>query len=143
MTLARLRRLAFAFTFALAALGLSALAWAGSYLDRAAILLDEARKEGDLLQPRTNDKELVLVVKALAETRANVARKMEVPAATAKAHPHLLLVLENYERAATAAADGNFKRFMEHLTTARDEEKTFRSILVELGYTLPEVNTRR
>ena len=137
------RRLALLAATALFALSLAAPAWAGSYLDRAALMLDEARREGDMLLPRTNDKEMVLVVKALAEARAKVGRKMEVPAAVTKAHPHLLLVLENYERAADAASEGNFKKFMEHLATARDEDKIFRSVLGELGYTLPEINTRR
>lgn len=138
-----LRRIALAVLVSLA-LCLTVLpAWAGSYLDRAALLLDEARKEGDMLQPRTFDKELVLVVKALAEARARVAQKMEVPAQVTKAHPHLLLVLANYERAATAAEDGNFKKFMEHLTTARDEDRNFRAILRELGYTLPDVNAKK
>jgi hypothetical protein len=125
------------------ALAVATPAWAGSYLDRAALLLDESRREGDMLQPRTNDKEMVLIVKALAEARARVGRKMEVPAAVAKAHPHLLLVLENCERAADAASEGNFKKFMEHLTTARDEERTFRALISELGYTLPEVGSKR
>jgi hypothetical protein len=118
-------------------------AWAGSYLDRAALLLDEARREGDMLQPRTYDKEMVLIVKALAEARAKVGRKMEVPQAVVKAHPHLLLVLESCERAADAATEGNFKKFMEHLMTARDEERTFRALIAELGYTLPEVGSKR
>lgn len=114
-------------------------AWAGSYLDRAALMLEQARNEGDMLQPRTFDKELVLVIKAMSETRARVARKMEVPAAVAKAHPHLLLVLENYERAVSAASDGNFKKFVEHLYAARDEERNFRAILKELGFTVPNL----
>ena len=143
MSLLRLRRVLVAFLVALVALGVAPVAWAGSYLDRAALLLDEARKEGDMLQPRTFDKEMVLVVKTLTEARAKVAGKMEVPAAVAKAHPHLLLVLANYERAADAAGEGNFKKFMEHLNAARDEDKTFRSILAELRYTLPEVAARR
>ena len=118
-------------------------AWAGSYLDRAALLLDEARREGDMLQPRTFDKELVLIVKTLAEARARVGRQMEVPPAVVKAHPHLLLVLESSERAADAAADGNFKKFMEHLMTARDEERTFRALVAELGYTMPDTDRKR
>ena len=124
-------------------LSLAAPAWAGSYLDRAALLLDEARREGDMLQPRTNDKEMVLIVKALAEARAKVGRKMEVPAAVTRAHPHLLLVLEDCERAADAASEGNFKKFMEHLMAARDEERTFRALIAELGYTLPEAGAKR
>jgi hypothetical protein len=130
--LALLVSLSFVFTWVVPA-------WAGSYLDRAALLLDQAHAEGDLLRPRTFDKELVLVVKAMTETRGRVARKMEVPAVVAKAHPHLLLVLENYERAVVAADEGNFKKFAEHLYTAREEERNFRAILKELGYTLPNL----
>jgi hypothetical protein len=139
----RLASLALAFSVFLVALAAAPSAWAGSYLDRAALLLDQARKEGDLLQPRTHDKELVILVKALAEVRVRVARKMEVPAAIAKAHPHLLLVLEASERAASAAMDGNFKKFMEHLNVARDEERIFRAVLAELRYTLPELQNKR
>lgn len=143
MTASRLRSLVVALLTALVLVGLPLPAFAGSYLDRAAILLDEARKEGDMLQPRTQDKEMVLVIKVLSEARARVARKMEIPAAVARAHPHLLLVLENYERAADAASEGNFSKFMEHLSTARDEEKIFRSVLGELGYAMPELNGKR
>jgi hypothetical protein len=125
------------------ALGLSAPARAGSYLDRAALLLDEARREGDMLQPRTNDKEMILVVKALAEARVRVGRKMEVPAQVVRAHPHLILVLEDSERAADAASEGNFKKFMEYLMLARDEDRIFRTIVGELGYTLPEAGSRK
>jgi hypothetical protein len=143
MTPARLRRFVAALLVALASLGLAPIAWGGSYLDRAALMLDEARREGDMLQPRTADKEMCLVVRTLAEARAKVGRKMEVPAAVVRAAPHLLLVLENYDRAAEAADEGNFKKFMEHLNTARDEEKIFRSLLGELGYTLPEITSKR
>ena len=72
-----------------------------------------------------------------------VAGKMEVPAAIAKAHPHLLLVLENSERAAYAASMGNFRKFMDHLNAARDEERIFRALVAELGYALPELQSKR
>jgi hypothetical protein len=68
---------------------------------------------------------------------------MEVPAAVVKAHPHLLLVLENYERAVDFANEGNFKKFVEHLNTAREEEQTFRAVLKELRYTLPEFSKKK
>jgi len=135
-----MRRFAFALLLSLSFVCAWVLpAWAGSYLDRAALMLDQARSEGDILQPRTFDKEMVLVIKSMAEARARVARKMEVPAAVTKAHPHLLLVFENYERAAAAADEGNFKKFAEHLYAARDEDRNFRAILKELGYTLPNL----
>jgi hypothetical protein len=129
--------------FALAFVGHVAPAYAGSYLDRAALMLDEARREGDLLQPRMGDKELVGVIVTLAEARMHAAQKMEVPAAIGKAHPHLLLVLVNYQSAAEAAADGNFKKFAEHLFAARDEDRTFRALVRELGYTLPDLTSKR
>lgn len=138
-----IRRLVMLALVAFVALVAVPSARAGSYLDRAALLLDEARKEGDMLQPRMHDKELVHLVKSLAEVRVRVARKMEVPAAIAKAHPHLLLVLENAERAANAASDGNFKKFMEHLNVARDEERIFRAVVAELRYALPELPNKR
>jgi hypothetical protein len=135
-----MRRFAFALLVSLSVVFTFVLpAWAGSYLDRAALMLDQAHKEGDMLQPRTFDKELVMVIKAMTEARARVARKMEVPAVVSKAHPHLLLVLENYERAVAAANDGNFKKFVEHVYAARDEDRNFRAILKELGYTLPNL----
>ncbi|KYF61261.1 hypothetical protein BE11_45980 [Sorangium cellulosum] len=138
-----IRHLLIALTFALCSLFVALPAWAGSYLDRASLLLDEARREGDMLLPRTHDKELIMVVHALAEARANVARKMECPASVSRAHPHLLLVLANSERAADAAAQGNFKKFMEYLTVARNEDRAFRAILAELGYALPDLGPKR
>jgi hypothetical protein len=124
-------------------LSVPGLVYAGSYLDRAALMLDESRREGDWLQPRTFDKELVSVIKSLAEARVRAGRRMDVPAAVIKAHPHLLLVLENFERAADAASEGNFRKFMEHLTIARDEDRTFRALIAELGYALPETAGKR
>lgn len=132
-----------AFALALTLIGYAAPARAGSYLDRAALMLDEARREGDLLQPRVGDKELVLVIETLTQARVHAAQKMEVPAAIAKAHPHLLLVLVNYQSAAEAAADGDYKKFAEHLFAARDEDRTFRELVREAGYTLPDLDHKR
>jgi hypothetical protein len=126
-----------------AALLVARPAHAGSYLDRAALLLDQSRKEGDMLQPRTYDKELATMIRALAEARNKAARGMEVPAAIAKAHPHLLLVLENWERAADAALAGNFKRFMEHLIVCRNEDQAFRALVAELGFSLPNLTPKK
>jgi hypothetical protein len=128
---------------ATAALCVAAPAQAGSYLDRAALLLDQSRKEGDMLQPRTYDKELATMIRALAEARNKAARGMEVPAAIAKAHPHLMLVLENWERAVESALAGNFKRFMEHLIICRNEDQAFRALVAELGFAVPNVNPRK
>ena len=126
-----------------AALCVAAPAHAGSYLDRAALLLDQSRKEGDMLQPRTYDKELATMIGALAAARNKAARGMEVPAAIAKAHPHLLLVLENWERAVDAALAGNFKRFMEHLIICRNEDQAFRALVQQLGFAVPDLGGKK
>jgi hypothetical protein len=124
---------------ALACASSGAAAFAGSYLDRAALLLDEGRRGVELAKTHTTDRETLLVVKALTEARLKAARKMNVPAAVQSAHPHLMLVLENQDRALDAALAGNHKKLAECLVTASDEERTFRSLIKQLGYSLPKV----
>jgi chromatin segregation and condensation protein Rec8/ScpA/Scc1 (kleisin family) len=115
----------------------SRFAWGGSYLNRAALLLQQSRAERDMVLPRPNDKELLRMVHTIAEARAKSARTMEVPKVIAHAHPHLLLVLENSERAYAAAIRGNHQRFLQHILRARAEDKTFRALVENMDYTLP------
>lgn len=112
---------------------------AGSYLDRAALMLEEGKKEIEMVKTRTGDKELLLVVKTMTEARLKVARKMNVPAKVVDAHPHLMLVLENFDRALDSLVSGNLKKYAECLINAADEEKTFKNLLKEAGYALPKV----
>jgi len=114
--------------------------WGGSYLNRAALLLGESLAERDMVWPRSNDHELVRIVHAVARARASSARTMKVPKTVVTAHPHLLLVLENSERAYAAALAGNHQRFVAHILRARAEDKTFRTLITKLGYTLPRIS---
>lgn len=113
-------------------------ALAGSYLDRASLLVRSASKDADYLRAHLTDRELARVVHRVAEARLQAASKMQVPKEVAQAHPHLLLVLENYERAAQAATEGKTQRFLILQQRARDEERTLRGILKQLGWSLPE-----
>jgi recombinational DNA repair ATPase RecF len=113
-------------------------AWAGSYLDRAALLVAQASREADYLRLRLTDSELARTVHKLAAARLKAASTMQVPKEVAQAHPHLLLMLENYERAADAARGGKQERFFEFLTRARDEEGILRGVLKQLGWPLPK-----
>jgi hypothetical protein len=123
-----------------AAAGLSpARAWAGSYLDRAALLVAQATREADYLRGRLHDRELARTVHKLAAARLRAAGSMQVPKQVAQAHPHLLLVLENYERAASAAEAADVERFLDYLGRARDEESVLRAVLKQLGWALPRV----
>jgi hypothetical protein len=130
--------------FTCAALGVALIAVvrpgiAGSYLDRAALLIREAREEADVLSTRLGDRELARVVQRLCEGRVAAADEMLVPKEVKLAHPHLILMLERYERAADAAASGKPDGFVALRREARDEEQVFRSIVQRLGWTLPEL----
>jgi hypothetical protein len=114
-------------------------AWAGSYLDRAALLVAQATEEADYLRARLHDRELALTVHRLAAARLRAASRMQVPKEVTQAHPHLLLMLENYEQAASAAKSGDAQRFLEYLGRARDEEAVLRAVLKQLGWPLPRL----
>jgi len=112
-------------------------AHAGSYLDRASLLVEGSARDARSLRARLTDKELARVVQMVADARAKAASKMDVPAVVAKAHPHLLLTLSRVERAAAAALEGNLKGSLELLEAARREETIFRAVLKEAGHPLP------
>lgn len=122
----------------LGALLLTGSAWAGTYLNSAAFLLSQSSKEGDYLRGHIADKELADLIHKLANARLDAAKGMLVPKEVVQAHPHLLLVLENYERAADAATRGEAEKFLVYQQRARDEDRTFRGVLKQFGYALPE-----
>jgi hypothetical protein len=129
-----------------AALGAALLdaspAHAGSYLVRAAFLIAGAKRESDTLRARFGDKELARIAHRLAQARLESAGTMLVPKEVVQAHPHLLLTLENYERAAESAVNGEAERFLIFSQRAQDEERTFRSVLRQLGWELPESRSK-
>lgn len=120
----------------LVALTLAGSASAGSYLQRAAMLLEAAELEGSALRQRLHDKDLARLSHRLALARIEGAREMPVPKEVVRAHPHLLLVLEAYERAADAALRGADESFLVSLARAREERRTFEAVLAQLGWTL-------
>lgn len=109
----------------------------GSYMGRAWLLIGESSRANDFLGQHVQDRELARLVAQSAEARLQAATDTNVPGEVALAHPHLLLMLEHYERAAAAAASGSPGRFAQHATSARDEEQIFRSVLHQLGWSLP------
>jgi hypothetical protein len=112
---------------------------AGSYLNRAALLVIQASRESEYLRGRVNDKDLAVVVHRVATARLEIASRMNVPKEVVMAHPHLLLTLENYERAAEAAVDAKNDRFLIYQQRARDEENVLRGVLKQLGWALPSI----
>jgi hypothetical protein len=114
-------------------------ALAGSYLNRAAMLVRQASRESEFLRGRVNDKDLADLVHRVARARLEAASRMNVPKDVVMAHPHLLLTLENYERSAHAAVEAHNERFLIYQQRARDEENILRGVLKQLGWLLPDV----
>lgn len=112
-------------------------AHAGSYLDRAAMLVGIANLELTYLRRKLYDTELARTTRKLAAARVAAAQSMEVPSEVVQAHPHLLLMLEDCERATNAAVERNAEEFLKFQRAARDEEEHFRAILKQLGWQLP------
>jgi hypothetical protein len=122
----------------LAPLFVASGAEAGSYLNRAAMLIGQASRESEYLRGRVGDKDLAELVHSVAVARLNAASRMNVPKEVVQAHPHLLLTLENYERSAHAATEGHAERFLIYQQRARDEEQVLRGVLKQLGWSLPD-----
>jgi hypothetical protein len=123
---------------AVALLGAPSVARAGSYLDRVGLLARQARTEADYLERRLSNRELAELVHKLSAARLEAARTMVIPKEVSQAHPHLLLMLENCERAADAAVAGETDRFLAYQKRGRDEEQVFRSIMRQLGFALED-----
>lgn len=117
---------------------ITTVAWAGSYLNRSELLVRQAVQESKFLQYRLRDRELARMIYAIANGRLAAARDMTVPDEVVQAHPHLLLMLENFERAAAAAKKGEAERFIVYHRRGLDEEQIFRGILRQLGFPLPD-----
>ena len=114
------------------------VALAGSYLNRAGLLIRQGLSDANYLRARVYDRELARIIHDLARARLDAASRMSVPKEVVQAHPHVLLVLENLERAAEAAADAKVERFLVYHQRALDEERTLRNVLKQLGWALPD-----
>lgn len=114
-------------------------AWAGSYLDRSALLITESRQTSEWLFTHLGDKELAELAHPVTVARVKAAGRMTVPKEVTGAHPHLLLSLEAAERAASAATRGENEKFLLHLRQSRDEEQMFRHLLAQQKLSLPSV----
>lgn len=111
---------------------------AGTYLNRASVLISGALREGAYLRARFSDRELARVTQRVAQARLDAAREMAVPKEVILAHPHLLLVLEGFVLAAEAATRAEVERFLQYHQKALDEERTFRTVLKQLGWVLKD-----
>ncbi len=132
-------RRTFALALLVAGLFTTGVAFAGSYLSRSAVLVGGAELEAKMLQRRLYDKELARMNHRLALARVEAGRVMLVPKEVKNAHPHLLLSLESYERAADGATRGDHEDFLVSLARAREERRIFKAVLKQEGWDLPQL----
>lgn len=133
-----MNRLLFLVTLA-SALLLSSTAFAGPYLNTAAMLMREGFQSSEMLRINLGEREFARSVHRMAEARVDLATHMVVPKEVERAHPHFLLVLTQLERAADAATRGEVAIFVRSLDAARSESRTLKSILDQAHLSLPSL----
>ena len=133
-----MKRTLFLLTLALVTL-LASPAWAGPYMNSAAMLLREGFQSADFVRSNLGDRELARVAHQLADARMDAAAHITVPKEVEKAHPHFLLALASLERATDAAERADVSAFLRNVETARGESRTFRALLQQEHLQLPAV----
>lgn len=109
-----------------------------SYLAELALLVDGERRLIVFCEHNRADRELAKFAQPLAERYVEMANRMLPPPKVVVAHPHLLLVVENLERAVDALANGNLPAFQRRMRIARDELANLEAVLKQLKLKLPE-----
>lgn len=92
-----------------------------NYLNRARLMLDFAVRTNEYVRQRLMDKELAHFAHTMAEKNVSEAEKMTPPSSLSIMHPHLLLVLENTERALSHAKKGEFAKYRKQQRTLQKE----------------------
>lgn len=127
----------------LTAVLLTSVSAAGSYLDRAQFLVAQSDQASGFLRAHLRDRQLAELIRREAEGRLKSAKATIVPKKVVMAHPHLLLMLESFERAASAVAAGDLKLYYRTHKRVQEEAELFESILLQLGWRLPAQESRR
>jgi len=108
------------------------------YLAELALVLDGARRLLSYCDHHGGAPELVRFAHPLSERYVEMATRMLPSAKLAVAHPHLLLVVENLERALDAAGASDRTSFQKRMRIAREELANLEAVLKQLKQRLPE-----
>ncbi|MDB4976643.1 MAG: uncharacterized protein JWN48_4984 [Myxococcaceae bacterium] len=108
------------------------------YLTQLGLLADGARRLIAFAESNIDDRELIKFARPLAERYVEMAGHMLPPGKTAVVHPHLLLVVENLERALDSAAAADMAAYQKRMRIARDELANLEAVLKQLKLRLPE-----
>ncbi len=108
------------------------------YVTELSLVLEGARRVLLFSEAHAGDTELSRFAHPLAEYYVELAGRMTPGPQLAMVHPHLLLVVENVERALDAAAHGGQHAFRQHVRTVREELATLETVLKHLKVRLPD-----
>lgn len=106
------------------------------YENRIKVMLELAVRLDDYARQNLGDRGLLGYVHAVAETNVGQASRLAPPPAYAALHPHLVIVLENVERALYFAAKGDMGRYRKHIKTLRKEIGLLESLADKAGLTV-------
>jgi hypothetical protein len=101
-------------------------------------LVDGARRLIAFSENNLDDRELLKFAHPLAERYVEMAGHMLPPPRSAVVHPHLLLVVENLERALDSAVAADTAGYQKRIRIARDELANLEAVLKQLKLRLPE-----
>ncbi len=109
-----------------------------SYLAQLTFVLEGARRVLLFGEAHVADPEMSRFVYPISEHYVELAGKMTPSERLRIVHPHLLIVVENVERAFDAASHGDLHAFRQHVRTIREELATLDAVLKHLKVRLPE-----
>lgn len=109
-----------------------------SYLVQLALLVDGARRLIAFCEGHPENAELARFAYPLSERYVEMAGRMVPAQKLAVVHPHLLLVVENLERALDSAAAANPTSYQKRMRIAREELANLEAMLKQLKLRLPE-----
>jgi hypothetical protein len=132
---------------------LSSLAWAAAtparadndarrrrlYVTELAVVLEGSRRLLLWAETYAGDAELARFAYPLTEQYVAMSGRMTPPDKLSLVHPHVLIVVENVERALDAALRGDLPAFRQHVRIVREELVTLEGVLKHLKVRLPEL----
>jgi hypothetical protein len=109
------------------------------YLSELSLLVEGSRRLITFAEQNLDERELTRFAHPLAERYVELAGHMLPSPKVVVAHPHLILVVENLERALDATAAGDAVTYQKRIRIARDELANLEAVLKQLKLRLPEL----
>ena len=110
-----------------------------SYMIQLGLTLEGVRRLMLWVETHPNDPDLARFAYPLSERYVEMAGHMTPTKKLSMAHPHLLLVVENVERALDAAGRNDMAVFRQRMRTVREELAILDGVLKQLKLKLPEL----